>query len=47
MIWVDDLLLFTNSKERMVRLKDDLKGLFDITDLGELNKLVGLEILHD
>ena len=46
-IWVDDLLLFTNSKEQMVKLKDDLRGLFDITDLGEPNKLVGLEFTRD
>ena len=47
MVWVDDLLLFTNSKDKMVKLKDNLKGLFDITDLGEPNKLVGLELMRD
>ena len=31
----------------MVRLKDDLKGLFDITNLGKPNKLIGLEFTHD
>ena len=46
-VWVDDLLLFTNSKEKMVKLKSDLTKLFDITDLGEPNKLVGLEIMRD
>ena len=45
MVWVNNLLLFTNSKERMVRLKDILKGLFDITNLGEPNKLVRLEFM--
>ena len=28
-------------------LKAELKGLFDITDLGELSKLVGIEITQD
>jgi len=46
-VWVDNLLLFTNSKDKMVKLKDDLKGLFDITDLGEPNQLVGLEFTRD
>ena len=46
-VWVDDLLLFTNSKEKMSILKLELKGLFDITDLGKPNKLVGLEFTCD
>jgi hypothetical protein len=47
-VWVDDLLLFTNSKAKMAKLKnDDLMKLFDITDLGEPNKLVGLEFTCD
>ena len=46
-VWVDNLLLFTNSKEKMSKLKSELKGLFDITDLGEPNKLVGLEFTRD
>ena len=46
-VWADDLLLFTNSTETMVKLKNNLKKLFDITDLGEPNKLVGLEFTRD
>ena len=46
-VWVDDMLLFTNSKERMDALKQELRTLFDITDLGEPSKLVGLEITRD
>ena len=46
-VWVDNLLLFMNGKETMVKLKNDLKKLFNITDLGEPNKLVGLEFTHD
>ena len=43
-MWVDDLLLFTNSKERMDALKGELANQFEITDLGEPNKLVSIEI---
>ena len=43
-VWVDNLLLFTNSKGLMHDLKAELRGLFDITDLGEPSKLVGIEI---
>ena len=46
-VWVNNLLLFTNSKDKMTKLKDELQGLFDITDLGEPSKLVGLEITRD
>ena len=40
-------LVVYNSKNTMVKLKDEVKGLFDITDLGKLNKLIGLEIMHN
>ena len=45
-VWVDDLLLFTNSKPQMTALKKELQTLFDVTDLGELNKLVGIKITY-
>ena len=31
-VWVDDLLLFSQTRDQMKRLKDELKGLFNITD---------------
>ena len=43
-MWVNDLLLFTNSKDRMDALKRELANQFEITNLGEPNKLVGIEI---
>jgi hypothetical protein len=46
-VWVDDLLLFTNSKDRMDILKRELSNQFEITDLGEPNKLIGIEITRD
>ena len=43
-IWVDDLLLFTKHKNQMNNLKQELGKLFEIADLGEPNKLIGIEI---
>jgi hypothetical protein len=46
-VWVDDLLLFTNTPSLMQKLKDQLKTKFDITDLGEPKKIVGIEITRN
>jgi transposase InsO family protein len=43
-VWVDDLLIFTTSDECMTKLKQDLNSVFELTDLGEPNKIVGIEI---
>jgi hypothetical protein len=45
--WVDDLLLFTNSDESMGRLKDGMHTKFELTDMGEPSKIVGIEITQD
>jgi len=44
MVWVDDLLLFASFIQIMERLKSELNSLFDLTDLGEPTKIVGVEI---
>jgi len=41
---VDDLLLFANTLRLMDELKKQLKGKFDITDLGEPKKIISIEI---
>ena len=46
-IWVDDLILFANDEEAMDRMLNDLKKMFEITDLGEPSKIVGIEITID
>lgn len=46
-MWVDDLLLFTYDKEHMNCLKIDLSHMFKITDLGNLKKLVSIEIIRN
>jgi hypothetical protein len=43
-VWVDDLLLFALSTAAMEKLKEELNELFDLTDLGEPSKIVGIEI---
>jgi len=45
-VWVDDLLLFAFPDRAMRRLTEDLKSTFDVTDLGEPSKIVGIEITH-
>ncbi len=45
--WVDDLLLFTDTAETMNKLKEELQTLFEVTDLGSPQKIVGIEIDHD
>ena len=42
-VWVDDLLLFATNNKVMRQLGDDLKSIFDVTDLGEPTKIVGIE----
>ena len=44
-VWVDDLLLFTNNEYQMGKLKRELKNTFDVTDLGEPRKIVGIDEL--
>jgi hypothetical protein len=43
-VWVDDLLLFSNSVESMEEMKKDIRTKWDTTDMGEPAKTVGTEI---
>ena len=43
-IWVDDLLLFASDVDLMSKIKLELKSKFEITDLGEPTKIVGIKI---
>jgi len=43
-VWVDDLLLFTTWDEGMANLKMALEKIFDVTDLGDPSRIVGIEI---
>ena len=43
-IWVDDLLLFATTEELIERTKAGLEAEWELTDLGEPVKIVGIEI---
>ena len=43
-VWVDDLLLFATSIKLMSKMKLDIKAKWEVTDLGEPTKIVGIEI---
>jgi len=45
-VWVDDLLLFATSDRILRHLREDLKSIFNITNLGEPSKIVGIKITH-
>jgi len=46
-VWVDDLLLFASDTKLMTKMKLKLKSTFEITDLREPAKIVGIEIDRD
>jgi hypothetical protein len=43
-VWVDDLLLFATTPELMEKIKNDLHSHWEMTDLGEPSKIVGIEV---
>ena len=46
-VWVDDLLLFTSAQGLMTSLKSQLQSMFEITNLRDPKKIVGIEITRD
>lgn len=46
-VWVDDLLLFTDTSTIMDHLKEEIQTMFEVTDLGSPQKIVGIEIDRD
>ena len=46
-VWVDDLLLFASDTTLMSKMKLELKSIFEITDLGDPAKIIGIEIKRD
>jgi len=46
-VCVDDLLLFASNNKLMSTMKLELKSIFEITDLGEPAKIVGIKIERD
>src|SRR6202453_3692744 len=43
-VWVDDLLLFASTEKSIIKIRDELRSEWSITDLGEPSKIVGIEI---
>ena len=43
-VWVDDLLLFTTTIRLMNKMKSDIRAKWEVTDLGEPSKIVGIKI---
>lgn len=45
-IWVDDLLLFSDSAEMIKRMKKDIWQEWNVSDMGDPMKIVGIEIVQ-
>jgi Reverse transcriptase (RNA-dependent DNA polymerase) len=43
-VWVDDILLFTSSDKLIEQTISDIKSVWEVTDVGEPTKIVGIEI---
>jgi Reverse transcriptase (RNA-dependent DNA polymerase) len=43
-VWVDDSLLFASSDDQIEHIKDTLCSEWEVTDLGESTKIVGIEV---
>ena len=46
-VWVNDLLLFSNTPDIMDHLQGELQTLFELTNMGDLTKIVRIEIKHN
>ena len=46
-IYVDDLGQFATLKEEMVQLKGELNSHITVTDLGEMKKILGIQVIRD
>ena len=46
-VWVDDMLIFATTILAMKIAKRDISDAFEVTDLGEPSKIVGIEITRD
>lgn len=46
-VHVDDMTLFARTENELSQLKGELRSKFDVTDLGELTHILGMEIRHD
>ncbi|KAM2632087.1 hypothetical protein TB1_030777 [Malus domestica] len=47
LIYVDDMLIASKNVEKIEKLKKQMKNEFEMKDLGEANKILGMEITRD
>ena len=47
LVFVDDFGVFANSKGGMIKLKGELNEKFQVTELGEMKKILGIRIERD
>ena len=47
LLYVDDMLIAARNKTHVQKLKAQLKKEFDMKDLGEAKKILGMEISRD
>ena len=47
LLYVDDMLIAVKNKTHVQKLKTQLKKKFDMKDLGEAKKILGMEITRD
>src|SRR5882762_489233 len=45
--WVDDLLLFETSDDLMNKMKNEIQSEWTVTDMGDPQKIIGIEISRD
>ena len=45
-VWVDDLLMFASTDMLMKKMKNDVSSKWEVTDLGELSKIIRIKITH-
>ena len=46
-VWVDDLLLFATSEELMNKMKSEIQSEWTVTDMGDPQKIIGIEITRN
>ena len=46
-LYVDDMLILSDDKKSIDRVVKEIRKLWDIKDMGEVNKILGLSILRD
>ena len=46
-VYVDDMIIIWSNSQKIVEFKENMKKVFEMTDLGILNSYLGIEIMHE